>query len=384
MTENATVSTETSTSIPVVEVLSPAEKAYFESNGSDTEGLFNSDSPKETPSDAPKTADAEPVPEADETPQADPNAIPAPDDDIVPGELMLDAEGKPQQKKEGRFVPHQALHQERLKGKELQTQLQAERSAREAAAVEAAQLKERLAIMEAALNTPEEPTPEQKAQQAAQADPYAADAPDIDPQVDIFGAFTQMQRRLAASQTQATQGVRQTQAQMAEQQLQDHYRNDAISYAQATPDFGDAYQHLANARAAELELLGMTDAAQRKQQIIQEERDIVIQALRMNKRPAELIYNMAKAKGYRKAEAAPVKTETAPATPKPAARTSVDALSAQEKAKTRAGATLSGGSGAPGDTNMPTAEALASMSEAEFDKMLNKIGVDAMRDIMGG
>lgn len=370
------------------EVLTAEEREYFESGGEKTEGLFkglaDSDAVADTAgAKAPVTPDGG-APAPDQTTQADQTAAPTPDGDAEPGEITLD-DGKARDTKSGRFVPHAALHQERLARKELAAQLEAVRQDRAREAGELAQLKERLAILNEAFSADDATAPPG---QETDEDPTDSDEP-IDPEVDIFGAFKQLQKQLVRERTARDQSIKQvtetaqmSQTQLAEQQLQRAYQDDALHYAQSVPDFGPAYQHLSQARRAELEIMGMTDKNAVQKQLIEEERAIVIHAVKTGRRPADMIYNLAKAKGYRAPEPAPT-PDPKPAEKAPAAKNgaAMDAITAAEKAQ-RAAATLSGGGGGSSEAE-PSISTLANMGEDQFAEFVAKHGVDKVNRIMG-
>jgi hypothetical protein len=372
------------------EVLTPEERDYFESGGEKTEGLFKGLSESEavgdkTEANAPLTPDGG-APAPDTTARPDQTAAPAPDGDAEPGEITLDEDGKARDVK-GRFVPHAALHKERLARKELAAQMEALRQDRAREQSELAQLKERIAILNEAFSAPDAQEQEQDA------DPTDSDEP-IDPETDIFGAFKQLQKQLIKERSERDQGIKTatetaklSQTQLAEQQLQRAYQDDALHYAQSVPDFGAAYQYLSQARRSELKIMGivgMTDDSAIQRQMIEEERQIVIHAVRTGRRPADIIYNLAKAKGFRGVEAPPV-ADTEPAakaTPAAAKATpAMDAIAAAEKAQ-RAAATLSGGGGGSSEAE-PSMSTLASMSDDQFSEFVGKHGMDKVNRIMG-
>jgi hypothetical protein len=386
-TESAAPAESSSTAEPpsssVFEVLSPAEQAYLESGGEKTDGLFSAPEAKAptaedktsiTPDSTPVVADGSTTP----PPEAEASG------DVEPGEVIVGEDGKVRDGK-GRFVPLAALRQERTQRQALAEQLQLARQERETAAAENARLAERLSILQEALSAPDAAAP------PAEVDPIDSDVP-IDPEVDIFGAFKQMQKRLEKSQTaalaevqKAQEGNRSTQAQIAEQQLQKAYQDDALHFSQETPDFGDAWRHLGLARAQELRLLGVSDEADIKRRLIEEERLIVIHAVKTGQRPSKLVYDLAKAKGYTVKEAkaaAKAAEEAAPPAKEVKNGAAMGAVETLAKAQRNAGATLSGGSGSPGETVM-TAESLANMSERDFDAMVTKLGADKINRILG-
>src|SRR5438552_730179 len=77
------------------------------------------------------------------------------------------------------------------------------------------------------------------------------------------------------------------------------YLADAQAFVERNPDFIAGYRHLQHSRDQELALAGHDDPAIRLEIIKAEERDIVIRALHGGASPAERIYALAKARGYR-------------------------------------------------------------------------------------
>jgi hypothetical protein len=119
--------------------------------------------------------------------------------------------------------------------------------------------------------------------------------------------------------------------------------------------------------------MGMTDVAERNRFIANEERGLVAQAFRSRRSPAQMLYNLAVARGF-----------TAPA---PSSATQQQADPAQKveqiaRGQRVAGASLSGAGGSSGEGL--TADALANMSEEEFAAMAAKLGNARMRQLLGG
>lgn len=86
--------------------------------------------------------------------------------------------------------------------------------------------------------------------------------------------------------------------------LHDAYTTDARTFARTNADFARAYNYLMANRDAELVAAGYTDPAYRRQVILSDERDLVARALHARQTnpnaagPAQLIYAMAKARGF--------------------------------------------------------------------------------------
>lgn len=276
------------------------------------------------------------------------------DDD---GEESVEVENK------GRFVRHGAFHAERERRKALEKELGDIRD-------KYARGDERLRLLSEALA---QPKPQQQEQNPAEMP---------DPEQDIFGAL----KWLADQQRAVTERVNGTsqrvEASDAETQIKSAYVNDVRAFVGQAPDFGDAYQFLLQGRDAELQAMGVADPAERAQMIQDEEKWIVVRALKAQSSPATAVYNLAKARGYKKAEAPPANGQQAaqPAAPNNGAAAEKIATIAKAKEATRS---LSNVGGSPG-VDALTMEALASMSEDEYAAIRSKLSPSKFAQIMVG
>lgn len=269
MSTETALSTSTPAATPQIEIgegdtMSPAERAYFESRG--TKGF-------EAPQPAP-------------TPQSEPQQQAAPDDDDdfdLDGDEAADAPAR--DPKTGKFVPKSAY----LRVKETAKQTKAEAQQYREHLIAA---KERLAILTEAANPQPKTDPKEL---------DLADAPDIDPEVDIFGALKQAHARLARVQQQ----VKRQETVTAEERTQQVFQEDISRFEKQEPEFRNAFAYLVQQRQAELEALGW-DKAERERMLAQEAREVVQTALNSNKSAAETIFRIATARGFvKKAAAAP-------------------------------------------------------------------------------
>ena len=196
--------------------------------------------------------------------------------------------------------------------------------------------------------------------------------PEPDPNEDIIAWANWSRRengrlREAISQTQGV--VQETNADTA---MRNNYVADVQAFARETPDFGPAYNHLITVRAQNLATQGYSEA-EIKKIIHNEEKSLVQSAMAKGKRPASVIYDMAKQWGWRSsapaaqvdpaAAAAANGAQAAQAAPAAKAEPSVvDEIERIQRGQA-AGKSLSDAGGAPNDL---TVEALANMSENEF------------------
>lgn len=273
----------------------------------------------------------------------------APETQVVEVDDTGEVEGETDDKgdNKGKFVRHGAFHQERERRKQLEATLQAKD-------LEFARVNERLAILAAAM---------QQAPQARQEEPAAL--PDIE--TDPIGYMKHLGEQLKAA-SQRTEEVQRAAQQDAEvRAVVTTYQADANRFAQEAPDFKDAYGHLMQGRDRELTLYGIADPAQRAQIIHQEEQQLVKNAVAQGRRPAQVVYELAKARGYSAPPAA--------APQQPAAKDEVQRIADAAKAN-RSLSNMAGGSA---KTEL-TAQDLLSMSDKEFAALEESV----KRKLMGG
>ena len=144
-----------------------------------------------------------------------------------------------------------------------------------------------------------------------------------------------------------------TQRQQAEQRLTQEVGNAEAEFAKANPDYLDAVTHFQNVSRNNLQLLGMTDQAAINEQLRTDAIRLSVQALRMGKSPAEVVYALAKNAGY--AKAAPNAGGAA-------------TLSNIEKGQKATPSMPGGGQKATGDFSIADID---SMNDDEIDKLIN-------------
>lgn len=166
-----------------------------------------------------------------------------------------------EKKPDDRHVPLAALHEERLKRKDLQSKV------------------ERM-----------EQTFQQLVQSVQQP---SAPAPtfDDDPIQNLKNENDAIKQHLQ-------QQIEQNNVAQNRQNLVNTYRSHAAEFTKTTPDFNDAYSFISQQRQAEYEAAGYSpqDAAS---MLIQDEMAIVYKALQDEVNPAERVYNLAKVRGYK-------------------------------------------------------------------------------------
>lgn len=324
--------------------LDDEEKALFEGGGETEEPAATTEEPEAPVAEA-KTE--EPAAEVHD------------DEGLEPDDVMEDVN-------KGRFIRHGAFHRERKMRQEIERQLQNERAELARQREERARIDERLQLI-MQMNRPQ---PEQNGQ---------PQVPNMEE--DPFGYMRYLENQIAAL-SQQTQGVDQRFQQQDEYAtVKSAFQADANAFTQRQPDFIDAYRHLMSARDRELTRLGRTNARERANIIAQEELMIVNECLRNGKSAAELVYELAKDRGYSRPEPQqPAQNGLAPTQvgQKPSAVAQVAAI------QKGAAAAKSLGSAAGGSNQPLTAELLASMSEAEFEAVYSKMSRDQRREYFGG
>lgn len=278
---------------------------------------------------------------------------PAPDPSPVPAEATTDAQPE-QPDRRPQMVPHAALHEERERRKEMERRLTEEAQQRRV-------LEERTNLLLQRIAQP---------QQEAPAEPLPK------PEQDPFGYLTgTLQRQGSDIETVRQQlAVRQQQEQHAAAvaQIQQQAMALEAEFRSATPDYDAAVAHLRATRARELEIAGFADPMQRHNLLSQEALGIAARAMQSGRNPAEMIYEIAKHRGYQRPEAqAPQQTPTET----PAERIQ-RAAAAQQQGR--------GLSQVRGTGPAPlTANALLEMSPAKFEEFLAKATPEQMAEHFG-
>ena len=254
-----------------------------------------------------------------------------------------------------RKVDYGALHAERQKRKAAEAEVG---KARE----EAAKLMGRFETIQQAIARSQQPQPE-----------APAEIPDIN--LDPVGHF---QAKFAQAEKQLQDVNRWRESQEANStamnnvaQLQRIAQQHEADFSKTTPDYQDAFQYVRAQRDQELQDMGYADPGVRQQIIQNDALQIAAQALQGNKNAAEVVYKIAKARGYAGKAAA-----TAPVVKSP------DLQKLTNIAKGQAANTSLG---QVGGTSLPemTAESIAKMPDAEFEKWLST-NEDTFRKMMGG
>lgn len=203
---------------------------------------------------------------------------------------------------------------------------------------------------------------------ADQQQPSADAAPN--PEDDIFGAVKAIQTRLEG-QEKAAKDAQEQQDRQAK--FVKDYQADANRFEQSTPDFRAAYTFLLKSRAAELQAIGYDTPEALHQALTADEFAIAQMAFAKDKSPAEMLYALAKQRGYQSAAAADVA--------KKAAADAAQKLDNIERGQA-ANKSLNNTGGSSGDADM-TVERLLSMPMSEYETWVEKNPTKAKR-LMGG
>lgn len=262
-----------------------------------------------------------------------------------------DQSGRPRDA-QGRYVPHAAMHQERERRKAAEAKAHA-------LEIQMAKAEERLQLLNDLAYGPQG---QQQQQPQARRDPDA----DVDPETDIFEAVRRLQKQ-TAKQKQAETNV----------QLNRAYQQDALRFKEKHPDLVEAYQHLAASRDRELAIMGMTDAAQRKAQVLAEEQSLVLRALQAGESPTKILYDLAVSKGWSPHGAGAQHVWV------PDSRAVEHVQNLQRGQAASASLTGAGGSAGAG----LTVAQIANMPDDQFERLINKmggLGDDRVKRAFGG
>jgi hypothetical protein len=270
---------------------------------------FEAEQPKPEPGMEPAT---------DPTPDMRLSGIPSDDDEVAPPQKGEVQESPAQPEKQDRTVPLKALQEERQKR---------------------AELERRIAMLEQLRTQPQEP------EQAEE---------EIDEHTDPIGALTKTRQELAELKRAREQEV-------YVQQLNQIASRAEAEFSQKTPDYTQARDFIRQGRAKELQMFGVPND-QIPVIIANEERQLVQAALQQRRNPAEVVYEIAKARGHG-VQAAPPPVQ--PAAPDPVAKTELQA------AKQAVAPSVSSGGKPPKGELTP--EALLNLNGAAFDAAWNKM-----------
>lgn len=266
------------------------------------------------------------------------------------------------EKSKSETVPHGQFHRERLRRQE------AER--------EKAELIDRLRLMEERTNAVLAAMGQNRPGNQNDSAEQAGQIPD--PGDDPVAAVARLVQRENEREARDAQARQQTEAQQRQaQELQatiDRAAREFQASAEDDPSIRDAYQYALDSFAKEYKGYGLTGAAL-QQQIAQTEQGYITYAAQNRIDVADLIRNIASARGWAAREAVQQASNGAQSS----AVISEDAKAHAREASRSLG--TSGGSVA--NTGAMTLQDLSSMSEKEFSAYLDKYGYDVVEKIMG-
>jgi hypothetical protein len=300
--------------------LTTQEAAYFESGGEHTEGLSAS-----TPA----------------TPEAGVQTQQATQQD---GATQQQQQDGTQQQADQRTVPLAALQEERAERRRLRDEVQQMRD-------------QQAALMQRILAAQQQPQQPQEPQ--IPVPDYAADpVGHLRAQNEILARQMQQMAQHLAGQSQQQQQM--TQQQVIQQQIQHRLAADEAAFRQQAPDYDAAAAFLQQSRAAEYRALGMLNPMEIQQALNQDVMAMVNIAQRNGTSVAEAAYNLAKARGYKAAQAPAAGAQGATQQQDAAAKLAAIAQGQQQAAS------LSGAGG--GAIPPMSIEKLLAMSDADFAK----------------
>lgn len=228
--------------------LNEAESRFFESKGQDVAPSLSEPSPE--PVVESRGADAEAA-------------------EATPDGPRTDNPGKPE--REGRFVPLQALQEERAEKRQLREELRQYREWQ-------AQLAQRLQQMPAG-REPQVPDPQTQ------------------PLDYINHVLGNMQASTAELQHWRLQQEQAAQEQAAVQQHASWATEQEREFAKQQPEYHEAYRFATQARDKELQSLGYS-AAERTAILRMNTAEVINNAIQQGHNPAELVWEYARARGY--------------------------------------------------------------------------------------
>ena len=236
--------------------LNVAESKFFESRGQELAPALSDGLPETAEPAAEAETGGEAAPEVEKT-----------------GEALTGVTPEKENRQE-RFVPLQALQEERAEKKQLREELRQYREWQ-------AQLAQRLQQM-----------PVQRQGQQPAPDPQTKPLDYINHVLGNVQATTAELQQWRQQQEQAAQ------QRAAVQQASDWAAAQEQEFAKAQPEYHDAYRYAADTRDKELQALGYTDPAARAAIVRQNTTEIINNAIQSGRNPAELVWEYAQARGY--------------------------------------------------------------------------------------
>jgi hypothetical protein len=194
-------------------------------------------------------------------------------------------------------------------------------------------------------------------------------APPPTPEEDLVGVVKATTEAVADLRQRLETRDAQDRAARREQDVVAAYRSDAAQFEARTPDFRAAYNHLLASRAQELAALGYDDPRALQDALMADEFAVAQAALARRQSPAEIIYTLARQRGFAGAPTGGARGRGG------------EKLASIERGQ-QANKSLSATGGAGGDADI-SAEALLKMPMDEFEAWCAKNPARARR-IMGG
>lgn len=277
-----------------------------------------------------------------ELPELETNETETQEEEVKSEEVSAEVKEEPKdtqeqnQAQQEKVVPLAALHEERARRREMKQQMEAME----------ARLQQILSKMD---SKNEQPAP----------DFEEAPLDALKHQTELIQKQLQQQNEALTQQQQAKQ------AEEYQNRLIEHYRTDAARFTQNNPDFMEAYSYMYNSRVNELQAYGYPQE-QIAQIMKNEELSLVHQATQNEMSPAEVIYNVARARGYTAKQAQEI-AKSAESTQKSEVENKFDMVAkGQEASKSLSN------SGGKSEKDI-SLEALAEMDDEEFDKAWDKL-----------
>lgn len=239
--------------------------------------------------------------------------------------------------------------------------LQEERAARQAERDENRVLQERMnQFLQWQMQQAQQQQPQQPQEEQIQIPAFVDD-----PEGHINGLRAQVQRELDALRHQSAQQQQHVQVSAQQQQLAIEVNAAEATFRQAEPNYDAALNHFNAVKVAEYMAFGFSEL-QARQQLSRDYQGIALGAKQTNKNPAEVVFNIAKALGFK------------PAAPAAAPGNGAPPAGAPKKAPTSL-STLPAAGTAPDEKGPMSAKQVAQMSNEEFDKFFEEMARNSVQ-----
>jgi len=263
------------------------------------------------------------------------------------------SEAEPEEKKpeDVKMVPYAALHEERQNRKELQAEM--------------GNMREQMGQFKGLAEEMKEMRGSRAAEQEKTDEAAFSDDPIEALRQQNLNQQAQIDGQNAAKTAEEEQQAQLNQQQQDFQAMMQNVSSKVAEFEGENADYPEAFKYLMDSKLNEYKAIGITDPMELQQTFDREAIALSVNAINRGVNPGESVYNLAKSRGYTKAEALSDVED-------PIAKENLDKTMDRLEAGTKAASTLSGGTGGKVEGDLTLAD-IDKMGDDEFDKLFDKM-----------